>query len=67
MSDALPNASPRRLSSAAAPSRRRHDPIVLELVTETVDQNLDLDELHQALAILLVSAHQRRSAERVTE
>jgi len=40
---------------------------VLELVTETVDQNLDLDELHQALAILLVSAHQRRSAERVTE
>jgi len=62
----LPNASPRRVPSAAAPSRRRHDPTVLELVTEIVDQDLDLDELHRALAALLVSYHRKQRAEGVS-
>lgn len=66
MSDALPNACPARLSSPPVPSRRRHDPTVLELVTETVDQDLDLAELHQALAAVLVSYHRKQHARSAT-
>jgi len=66
MSDALPNTSPRRVPSAATPPRRRPNPTVLELVNETVDQDLDLDELHRALAALLVSYHRKQRAEGVS-
>lgn len=35
----------------------------LELVNETVDQDLNLDALHDALAVLLVRYHAARGAQ----
>ena len=36
----------------------------LELVSETVDQEIDINQLHNALVALLVSYHRKRPAER---
>jgi len=38
----------------------------LELVCETVDQEIDVNQLHNALVALLVSYHRNRQAERGT-
>ena len=38
----------------------------LELVSETVDREIDINELHNALAAILVSCHRKRQADDAT-
>jgi hypothetical protein len=53
---------PRRQRQEAKAARRIGVGAALELVSETVDREIDVDEVHNALAALLVSFHRKRQA-----